>query len=105
MYPIIKSHDLPPYLPSQVHAAAFGGDAAEIGGCQRGGRGGCEDAKGGQSPEKRMGKWAWNLVGTKLELFEDMSFDQVMTNIPFTFVIFSIKPTVNQVILWMDTIL
>ena len=63
------------------------------------------DAKGGKSPEKRMGKWAWNLVGTKLELFEDMSFDQVMTNIPFTFVIFSIKPTVKQVILWMDTIL
>ena len=61
--------------------------------------------KGGKSPEKRMGKWAWNLVGTKLELFEDMSFDQVMTNIPFTFVIFSIKPTVNQVILWMDIIL
>jgi len=100
---MIKSHDLPPYLPSQVHAAAFGGDAAEIGGCQRGGRGGRR--KGGKSPEKRMGKWAWNLVGTKLELFEDMNFDQVMTNIPFTFVIFSIKPTVNQVILWMDTIL
>ena len=103
MYPMIKSHDLPPYLPSQVHAGAFGGDAAEIGGCQRGGRGGRR--KGGKSPEKRMGKWAWNLVGTKLELFEDMNFDQAMTNIRFTFVIFSIKPTVNQVILWMDIIL